>query len=359
MFIHLLFNYIYIYIYSNFVDIDDIDLAITNSIFKNNVALFGGALSISCKRKHKYNIRSLSFNDIIFDSNVAERYGGALYFENSFSNINKIENLKFINNTAEIAGGAIYTIMPSSDIISNKKKNEFINIYEKMEFINNKASSYGNNYASPPTQVYLTNTYLYNNNKDEDLLYKIASGSYLPLSFNLTDYYDQYIPDNKYYHSNYELTARIYKIEEIDLSYEIVNNINNSTLNTTAILENSRNHFFNGKCELNNLKIFANTGLYKIKFKIEDSSYNEINLIPNDISLNVSECQEGYIVMLNKYNITYCEKPICINDCINGNCVYNMNNYIPYQNNPLLNKCKCNPGYNGELCSIPDIADYG
>jgi hypothetical protein len=116
-----------------------------------------------------------------------------------------------------------------------------------MEFINNKASSYGNNYASPPTQVYLTNTYLYNNNKDEDLLYKIASGSYLPLSFNLTDYYDQYIPDNKYYHSNYELTARIYKIEEIDLSYEIVNNINNSTLNTTAILENSRNHFFQWK----------------------------------------------------------------------------------------------------------------
>lgn len=111
-----------------------------------------------------------------------------------------------------------------------------------------------------------------------------------------------------------------------------------------------------GFCHLKHFQIFTNPGTYILKPVIEN--YSNIKLKFDDIELKIKNCNENQIVMKDKYDIQYCEKPKCHESCpVNSTATclaYNSKSV----NNKSLNICKCLPGWTGENCDIKIYIDF-
>jgi predicted outer membrane repeat protein len=324
---------------------ENLTMDIKNSTFKRNHAKYGGVIYISLNNQNYNNYkRSLMFRDNYFISNVAQYFGGAIYFDKSIEYVDVMDDIKFNNNSATI-GGAIYT-----DYLSNHESlsNKGINNNNKIFFINNRSKAYGNDYGSFPSTIILEN--------DEELMNGITifSGNTISLSFILKDNYNQTIRDNSNYHSN--LILRVELIWDNEL-----NNMNDTSVYTSYkkkyLLKNNVGYFSNGHCKFNELNIVAIPGYYKINFLIENNMYNTKFKV-NEIPLKVTNCTDNKITMINDYNIIYCENPICNDDCDVKHSICMPSKDALFINSSKYNKCVCFPGYKGKKCNEMDYEPY-
>lgn len=121
---------------SNKQRIFELNYSIDNCVFENLYSINDGG-AIYLKPFFDFII-----NDTIFKDNIAKRMGGAIFYEESFENNTLfIYNTTFINNLADLEGGAIKL---------NNKKPVLINITYQNNF-----AYYGNNLASSPFKALL------------------------------------------------------------------------------------------------------------------------------------------------------------------------------------------------------------
>jgi len=93
---------------------------------------------------------------------------------------------------------------------------------------------------------------------------------------------------------------------------------------------------------------------YILKFQVENYHDDIIFDIPN-IEIKVNLCDKNQITTY-KNGILYCEEAKCDPECSeNGYCASVENNS---SNNPKKNRCECNEGYNGEICTDKIIVNY-
>jgi len=308
-------------------NIKNIDITLSNNVFQKNHAKYGGSIFIYLIKEYDFEYRSVNFINNTFDKNKADYFGGSFYFKNVVNYINKTYNNKFINNIAEIAGGVIFTCKQSFPL--------FETCYKTNSFSNNKANYYGNEIASLPNVVLL-------NNYDDKKSITATSGIPFSLSFELLDQYNQTIKDNQNYQSNFLLKA------ELLPAYD---NLMYGNDEQEFYLENNECSFSNGHCILNNLRVIAHPGDYQLHFSIDYDIY-EIYFLINDISIKIEGCNREYAEKKGKYDILYCEKPVCNKECINGECKFSrISSPVNNHTHDIMAYCICFDGFEGEKCN--------
>ncbi|ORX53830.1 hypothetical protein BCR36DRAFT_368851 [Piromyces finnis] len=145
---------------------------------------------------------------ILFDSGDEYKYlildnfsiqncisNGVIY--SKYKNLHSLiaSNTKFINNYAGVAGGALF---------SPNYPQYYLFDYNNCEFMDNKAESHGNDYATNPSLIKLLNDDKYHD-------YKMKSGSYLPISFLIYDSYENIIHDHYHYYSDIYIKVLVEK----------------------------------------------------------------------------------------------------------------------------------------------------
>eukprot|EP00833_Pecoramyces_ruminatium_P004015 jgi/Orpsp1_1/1178047/evm.model.c7180000063848.1 len=311
-------------------DISNIEFKLISNIFSKNVAINGGALYLSNALNDELNEnRTINISNNIFQKNKALNFGGAIYYK--FNKVYSVvtNNNDIVYNEAGIMGGGIYT----PEII-DKKLFDIGNCNIK----NNTVNSYENNYTSKPAYIKL-NTTLNNN------IYNINSGDYFPLTFTLHDEFDNIINDNTMYYSLMSLMITL-KEENNKIFDE---EEDSSNLNKNYYLTGNTGTFVNGKCDLNNLKIYANPNTYILNGKIYN--YNEeLEIRINKIKIKINECGDEKVTLKNKNNITYCEDPKCHSSCpVDSTATCKLTNKTV--NDINKNICECISGYYGNNCS--------
>ena len=161
-----------------------INMEISSSSFENNSGVHGGAIYIS-KSESEDNVNSIVIEDTSFTNNKAEDFGGAIYSDFDIFNINNIENVKFEGNTA-YAGGSFYLKNDNIDI-DNTKSLEVLKNTTKIQYINNKSDSHGENYGTNPIKIELMTNI--------PKIVELKSGDVIQLKFNMTDKYGQIVKD--------------------------------------------------------------------------------------------------------------------------------------------------------------------
>ncbi|OUM68061.1 hypothetical protein PIROE2DRAFT_4345, partial [Piromyces sp. E2] len=278
-----------------FDNIVNLSLNLTSNIFEKNQALNGGALFFGNKIENNVNdALFINIENNIFKENFAENFGGAIY-----SNYNQLglaisKDNQIIFNEAGIMGGGVY---------SPNEINKNLFNFDNSLIENNTVSSYINNYTSEPSYILLNTTL--NKNKNN-----IITGDYFPLNFTLFDEFNNLVEDiTKYYSS---ITFKVLMIEKNSIENDIIKDDFSNKLASYKITGNIGS-FMKGKCELKNLRIFANPNTYILKFSVENYNSNiKINI--DDIEIEVNRCNENQIEMHNK-NILYCENPVCKLSC--------------------------------------------
>ncbi|OUM62398.1 hypothetical protein PIROE2DRAFT_61916 [Piromyces sp. E2] len=292
---------------------------IYNSHFTNNEGLNGGALYLSNNEKPDTNDAEISMKNVYFNNNKANSFGGAIYSDYNDFYLTDAINIRLINNTAEIAGGALYS--PSHG-------NKTLLYYEDLYLESNIGKSHGNDISSPPSYILSKNEY---NNT-----ITISSGSYLSFVFNIYDENNNILKDNNNY-----------------FTFISVNSVINSTQNNGYFqITGKECNFYYGECQLNKLKILAQPGQYSLKFEIDNfSKFNTKIKIEEEYKLIITKCKDNEIGIYSRNGLLSCEVPICYSNCpigtsascISLNTTYNINS-------PKYNMCTCYEGYTGNDC---------
>ncbi|ORX87048.1 hypothetical protein BCR32DRAFT_289585 [Anaeromyces robustus] len=308
-------------------NIKNLNLEIKDSIFKNNYGLNGGALYLSNKdildSSDLYNA-SLIIKNVNFYSNQAENFGGAIYSEYNKLYLSEVSNITFKNNSAFIAGGALYT--------PNKIESNLI-LNKEIQYDSNIAQSYGNNISTNPIYAILESEY-----KNDELI--ISSGGYLSFLFNLYDDQKNIIEDKTNYYNT--ILIKLTLFNDKNLYYHINGNVCN---------------FMFGKCTLNNVKIVAIPGKYSLKFEIE-TNYN-ITIIADNFNVEITKCKDNEIEIYSRNGILSCETPICHDSCPVGSRATCISANIKNKNSPFINTCKCINGYTGINCDQVIFLNFG
>lgn len=155
----------------------------------------------------------IDIKNSVFNNNKARAFGGAIC--SSLKNY-YFTNTKFEDNKADVAGGVLFLnneIINEKDIITINRDNVFVN--------KNTAKSYGNEYASYPSQVILQKG-TYN--------VTIYSGGAIFLSFKVIDYFGSKVMDISRY------------FDDLSLLIEVTPELRNDTY----FLQGNKNLFING-----------------------------------------------------------------------------------------------------------------
>ncbi|OUM60242.1 hypothetical protein PIROE2DRAFT_14060, partial [Piromyces sp. E2] len=347
-----------------------IEISINNSIFENNLSQSdGGTLCLNTFSNIKFNLNSNNFTQ-----NTA-RNGGALYIKerNQSHNINTandkddndsiiIKNNIFYKNKAINFGGAIYSDYPGLGIATTQnnkfESNEagidgggfFSKNYVNSSLLNsifshNQVNYIENDYASVPS--YITMNFPRKNNS-----INITPGEFFPLSFVLYNEFNKPVQDSSLYYSSMLLKVNLIKIN--DKNGTIANSQND------FILTGNVGSFINGKCELNNFRIFAKTGAYYLNVELENN-VEKVNTQIEKVIINVTECHDNQILIYKNKNkdIISCEKPICRKDCpitTTASCEIPSRNVTA--NNVNENICVCIIGWTGKNCQEKINVDF-
>ncbi|OUM63410.1 hypothetical protein PIROE2DRAFT_10070, partial [Piromyces sp. E2] len=289
-----------------FDNLSNIELNLKSNYFSNNKAINGGALYIEEGEHIDNNInKTINIENNIFKNNIAEDFGGAIY-----SDIQKL-NLAITN----------------SNEFSFNEAGVMVNLQEE-------------NISSKPKYIIL----------DNKKSLSVIAGDYLSISFTLLDTLNNVVSDlNNYFSLTLKL---ILEMNEIDN-----NNDNNNNNNNNYFMKGNIGSFVHGKCEFNNLQVYANPGTYNIKVVVEN--YNDEILFNFDsIDIKIMECNDNHIKIIDKNNILQCKNPICNSSCpvgVSATCVPGKNNT---NNDISLNNCVCNDGWMGDNCDIKIYIDF-
>ncbi|KAG4092818.1 hypothetical protein H8356DRAFT_950126 [Neocallimastix lanati (nom. inval.)] len=307
-------------------NISKLNLSLTNTYFIKNKAVNGGAIYISDSiSKDIDNINDNIYNNIkiennTFKENTANDFGGAIYSEYSKFYLADSKNNLITFNKAGIMGGGIYSPKYVDKTIFDLSNN----IIE-----NNTINSFIDNYTSKPSYILLNTIF-------EDDTINIITGEYISLVFTLYDEFDNIVNDITKFYSSITLKLTLtneYEYDQNNLNYIINGNICS---------------FINGKCELNNLRIYSNPELYIMDINIENYT-DEIKLKINKIKINILPCISNQIKMY-KNDILYCENPICKSNCPNNTATC-IAYYSELYNDIEKNICECMPGWKNENCN--------
>ena len=184
-------------------------MKIKNSIFELNEAKKGGAIYIGDNKSNENSKHYLNIENVNFTMNNVDFFGGAI-FSNYEGLLNlTTKNVIFKENTAGVAGGALYT--------PNNPEKYLFN-YDGCEFISNNALSHGNDYATNP---YLVKLYKWSENKNN----KIKSGSYYPIEFSFFDRFNNSINDPYKYYSDILIKVSLQHSNDEVIPYKISGNV--------------------------------------------------------------------------------------------------------------------------------------
>ncbi|KAG4085267.1 hypothetical protein H8356DRAFT_1298496 [Neocallimastix lanati (nom. inval.)] len=319
----------------------NMELYLISNIFENNNAINGGALYLGKQDSIKQNInRTIVIKNNIFRENIAENFGGGIYSEYSKLYLAETDNNTIIHNEAGIMGGGAY---------SPKSVDKNLFDIKLCKFENNTVNSDINDYSSKPSFISL-NTTLENNSVT------IITGGFLPLQFLLHDEFGNIMKDITKYYSSITLKLLL-ENEDNKHSYGDGDYFQTEKKNVEYILYGNLGSFINGKCELNNFRIFANPNKYHLKFKFDN--YKEtININFDDIEIKVLTCKENQIKMYDKNGILHCENPICDNRCPIEITAYCKSFYEENINDINKNECKCLPGWKSTFCGDRQYVDF-
>ncbi|ORX79035.1 hypothetical protein BCR32DRAFT_269702 [Anaeromyces robustus] len=304
-----------------FVNIDNLDLKITSSVFEYNKASYGGAISFCNKIYNKQNkiyYNNIEITDTKFIRNEADIFGGAIYSDFYDLNITYTKKLIFTENSAYVGGG-LYSNSDNSLITNNNNKNK-----KEIKYNNNKSYSHGNDYATNPYNTKISK-------KTKNIAVK--SGELMPFYFELIDKFNQVIIDESKYYSDFILT-----IYPDDISEDIE-------------IEGNSCNFSKGKCELNNFKIFSEKPIsINVIASIEN---NKINFKNEELKIDIVDCNDNQIKLYNEKRFYYCQDPICDVTCpvSEGKAMCKKGDFDKNQNT-YLNQCVCIPGWTGKQCEF-------
>eukprot|EP00833_Pecoramyces_ruminatium_P000891 jgi/Orpsp1_1/1174923/evm.model.c7180000051977.1 len=311
------------------MDITNLHLVISFSLFEDNYALNGGSIYMKNENiiDNDYRLEILNSK---FVENKAEVFGGAIYNDIYRFNTLRIKETYFIKNSAYI-GGAIYTNFNNISVL-----NDYIND-NKSKFINNISESHGNDYGTRPYKIICTT-----NSTNE---VTVASGDEIPVEFIIYDAFNQKIIDNLKLYSNIAIIGRIEKDIKRDYYYELVN---------------YKCTFHNGRCYFNNLYILTmEFATFNIVFSLEDKN-QELIFEEIRITSNTRDCRDNQIKIIDEKNhFFYCENPYCQDICPDNTlqraeCIKPSND--THVNDKRYNICHCLGGWKGSDCLIADVA---
>ncbi|OUM65923.1 hypothetical protein PIROE2DRAFT_6994 [Piromyces sp. E2] len=327
-----------------FDNLSSVNFNISSSLFKKNKAVNGGALYFKNKRDNNVNEKSndnmeLVIENNIFMENIAVNFGGAIYSEFNKFYLATSRNNIIIENKAGVMGGGIFSL--------NLVHENLFNL-SNCQISNNTVNSFVNDYTSRPSYITLNDKKINSVN--------ITSGGHLPLEFTLYDEFDNIIFDvTKYYSS---LSIKVVLTNE-EFFLDDNNEDDDSFFNRNFYLVDNVCSFSQGICNLNNFRIFANPNIYIMHFKIEHYNDNNIQFKTNNITIQISKCNDNQIQMYDRNDILYCEDPKCEDSCpISKNSAFCYPSENNKYNDPKLNHCYCIYGWEGEFCIIKDNGIY-
>jgi len=106
-----------------------------------------------------------------------------------------------------------------------------------------------------------------------------------------------------------------------------------------------------GRFKSNELKISSKPNRYSIEFSMDFQRYKNIIFKPNNITINILDCEEDDITIIRN-NIPHCERPIC--NCgpkISEKHICKKGYENIKINSVKYNKCVCTEGHKGENCN--------
>jgi len=176
-------------------NIDNMEFHSISNSFNKNYAINGGAFYLK-ENEISNGIKTLIIEDNNFTNNVAEDFGGALYFQFTKLNFDSSKNNIITHNKAGINGGGIYT---ENFAINNTS------IIDTIQLKDNLVDSNKNEYSSNPSYITLNTTL----QKELDhYLINIYSGKYI-----LYDEYNQTFNDTAHF---YPISLKVLLISNDD-----------------------------------------------------------------------------------------------------------------------------------------------
>jgi len=198
-------------------DIDNMEFYSISNNFNKNYAINGGAFYLK-ENKVSNGTKTLIIEDNDFNDNIAEDFGGALYFHFSELNMDNSKNNIITHNKAGINGGGIYTENFAVKNISNE---------DIIQLKDNLVDSTKNEYSSNPSYITLNPTL----QKELDhYSINIYSGEYISLRFTLYDEYNQIFNDTTHF---YPISLKVVLISN-DNYYKRSHYINNRNLDSDS-----------------------------------------------------------------------------------------------------------------------------
>jgi len=144
----------------------------------------------------------------------------------------------------------------------------------------------------------------------------------------------------------------------IILKLLLINKYNENKTNNNYKLFGNVCNFIEGQCDMNNLQIYASPGQYVLRPIIENNKDN-ISFNFDEIEVQINECNENQIKMIDKYGNPYCDTPICKSSCPVGNTARCKSPSPELNENDITkNICECIPGYKGNNCDEKKFVDF-
>ncbi|OUM60996.1 hypothetical protein PIROE2DRAFT_13112 [Piromyces sp. E2] len=321
-----------------------------NCVIKNSYFQYGFTYYTNLYNSYGYH----NYINSTFENNISE-IGTFFYFDDIGSKKNILNvtfnNIKFINNTANLYGGIIY---------SNARKQTDLG-----KFVVFKNCIYENNNA-----IFGKISYIYDDSHapsydDEDLDYinklKLDKNNFVtnPTHIEFDNYNDTEVIvihsderiEKEYSCSIYDDYGNKFSLSEgindalLDdlIIYELtLINVENKFL-PTKIYGSYQGYCLNSSCKIKDLRLVGKPGDYKLELKIVSfGRYYEFRDNTIEMNVKILECNETEYINQDKNGISIksCYKPICDPPCDNnGECIND-------------NVCDCSKTpFKGTLCS--------
>ncbi|KAJ1555330.1 hypothetical protein HK096_003902 [Nowakowskiella sp. JEL0078] len=273
------------------------NLTIEDSLFENN-RVSGNGAAIFIDTQGNPNLASITMRRVTFRNNTA-LFGGALYsrFERGWPCV----DCSFINNTALVGGGALFTKYPSQEVM----------LTGNTIFAGNKAS-YGADISTEPVAAAIQSMSLDNTKLSNFSSLSLYSGSLLQnitviIVDGLGQTYISITPLRSSSTSTLILTQFI-----------IPSNPNSTISGDSAAL------CWKGQCQHSNIAVIGLPGNYIMNLRF--AQYGSFNMLKNfqiSIPVTIKSCPNDSLhIVQNTTNSRFqsCTIPFC-SECKNGKCV--------------------------------------
>ena len=344
--------------------ISQIDIELCNfTLFQNNSARFGAAIYVDKNAQITVCDESL----VQFINNTATLRGGAIYTDLSncftnrilFSNLTNFSSLVFINNTAKVSGNSIYFNVPESCNIERNytQNNSVAYIPYKLKYIQSH-DTLGPAIAASPYRLNLCSPHECSVIRDECLITEKMLGQLVFFNGTVCDYFDAVAEtvqfqiqcincDTEFRLFNYELLVNSRSSNKIAIlttnAHDDIVNDSNITLELSSVLSSNYKKVFA------RLSVTLSTCYNGFVFSTTSQKCDCYNSGSDDIV----QCQEDraeikrgywYGIILKKHTTSLCP----INYCNFNHRTKTRNNYYTL---PKNRDDQCSSHRTGVACS--------